>query len=143
MTTKKAGIALLKGVPMFADLSQAELSAVWASFKVIQHKAGDVVLAEGRGGSGFHMIVKGEAKVSRKRTKVVLGPGKFFGELSMIDEGPRSASVTALTDLETATIDRFEFKLLIDHNPKIAWKLIVHLSTRLREEQSAADGLTS
>ena len=143
MTTKKAGIALLKGVPMFGDLSQAELSAVWASFKVVEHKAGETVLAEGRGGSGFHMIVTGEAKVSRKRTKVVLRPGQFFGELSMIDEGPRSASVTAETDLETAMIDRFEFKLLIEHNPKIAWKLIVHLSTRLREEQSAADGLTS
>lgn len=143
MVSKKQGIVLLSGVPIFSELSQAELGALWSSFGHMHHAAGSTVLAEGRGGSAFHIIVSGEARVTRKRTKVTLGPGKFFGELTMIDQGPRTATVTAATELETATIDHHEFKSLLESKPKLAWKLVVHLSGRLREEQSIADGLTS
>lgn len=128
---------------MFSDLSRAELGALWSFFKIIDHGPGSDVLVEGRSGSGFHLIVEGTAIVSRKRAKVTLGPGKFFGELSMIDEGPRTATVTAGDALQTAMIDRHEFKVLVASKPNLAWKLIVHLSGRLREEQSLSDGLTS
>ena len=143
MTTKKRGMELLQGVPMFSELSRAELGALWSFFKIISHEAGTDVLVEGRPGSGFHLIVAGEAIVKRKRTKITLGQGKFFGELSMIDEGPRTATVTAGEGLETAMIDRHEFKALVANKPTLAWKLIVHLSGRLREEQSLSDALTS
>lgn len=143
MATKKEGTALLKGIPMFSELSQRELGVLWASFKIVSNEAGMKIMAEGRGGVGLHMILKGQAKVSRPGKKIILGPGQFFGELSLIDDGPRSASVSAETDLESAVILKWSFERVVKQNPSMGWKLIEHLAARLREEQSALDRLRS
>jgi len=126
---------------MFSELSARDLGALWSSFKLTHHAAGKQVISEGRGGVGFHLIINGEAKVSRKGKNVMLGRGQFFGELSLIDDGPRTATVSAHTDMDTAVLTTWNFKSLVKANPEMAWKMLVHLTQRLREEQSVVDSL--
>ena len=139
MTTKKDGIEQLSGVPMFSLLSKRDLGRLWDHMKNVEHAPDHRIMTEGRSGQGFHLILDGEVKVERKRNKVVLGPGKFFGEMSLIDEGPRSASVTAVGRVTTATLSAWEFKSVVKSQPELLWKLLVHVTSRLRAEQSAND----
>jgi CRP-like cAMP-binding protein len=141
MTTKKDGIQRLRQVPMFADLSQRDLGRLWDHMKIVEHTAGHRIMAEGRSGQGFHLILDGEVTVQRKRKQVVLGPGSFFGEMSLIDEGPRSASVTANGPVTTATLSAWEFKSVVKAQPELTWKFLVHVTSRLRAEQAANDSL--
>lgn len=126
---------------MFSGLSNKDLNALWSSVKLVHHSAGKEIISEGRGGVGFHLIVNGEAKVSRKGKNIILGRGQFFGELSLIDDGPRTATVSAHTEMDTAVLTTWNFKSIAKANPEMAWKLLVHLTHRLREEQSVVDSL--
>ncbi len=143
MTSKKDGIARLQGVPMFAGMSQKDLARIWELVKIVQHDAGHRVVAEGHSGVGFHLILSGEAVVERKGKKFPLGPGTFFGEMSLIDGGPRTATVTTVTPVVAATLSAWEFKTIVKKNPEMAWNLLVHLTGRLRSEQSIATNLTA
>lgn len=106
------------------------------------HRAGRSVVTERKGGVGFHLILDGEADVVRGgRTMAKLGPGDFFGEMTLIDGAPRSASVIAATDVTTMVLSQWEFRPLVKANPEMAWRLIVHLTGRIREEQQAAASL--
>ena len=88
---------------------------------------------EGSGGAAFFLIDSGEATVSRKGVHVAnLGPGDYFGEIALIDGGPRSATVTAATDLVCYGLTFWEFRPLIERNGPIAWKLLQALAKRLR-----------
>lgn len=137
MVTKKAKINLLNEVPLFQDLSQKDLDMIVSGGKEVHHAAGELVVSEGHGGIGFHLIIDGEAKVTRNgRTLAKLEKGDFFGEMAVIDDGPRTASVEAGTDLTTFFISRWEFRPLLKGNPELAWKLIQHLVARLRDEQT-------
>ena len=143
MISKKDGIVRLQGVPMFAGLSQKDLARVWDLIKIVQHDADHRVVSEGHSGVGFHLILTGQAVVERKGKKFPLGPGAFFGEMSLIDGGPRTASVTTVTAVEAATLSAAGFKSIVKKNPEMAWNLLVHLTGRLREEQSIAANLTA
>ena len=68
-----------------------------------------------------------------------LGPGEFFGEMALVDDGPRSASIFADSELTTLVISKWEFRPLVKSHPELAWKLIEHLVVRLREEQTGRD----
>ena len=82
------------------------------------------------------MIQSGTAKVQTKgRTRVTLGPGSYFGELSVFDGGPRTASVVAASPLETWSIAEFNFRALLKQYPGLALKLLGVLSGRLREAE--------
>ena len=143
MTSKKQGVALLAGVPLFADLSQRDLGRIWSQMKVVEHPAGHRIVEEGTGGQGFHLILAGEAVVERKRTRVRLTAGDFFGEIAVIDDGPRSASVTADGPLTTANLTSWQFKTIVRGHGDLAWKLLLTMTARLRAEQSISAGLTS
>jgi CRP-like cAMP-binding protein len=94
---------------------------------------GETVIMEGSGGAAFFFIDSGEAAVSRKGVHLAtLGPGDYFGEIALIDGGPRSATVTAATDLVCYGLTFWEFRPLVEGNGTIAWKLLQALAKRLR-----------
>jgi CRP/FNR family cyclic AMP-dependent transcriptional regulator len=141
MVTKKDGISLLQGVPLFTGLSQRDLGRIWDRMKIVEHRDGHQIITEGRNGQGFHLIIGGEVKVERTNLRVTLGKGDFFGEMSLIDDGPRSATVTAVGPVTTAAISAWEFKALVANQPELMWKLLVFMTGRLRQQQSVAADL--
>lgn len=143
MATKQEGVEQLGRVPMFSSLSKKQLSRLWDRMKIIHHSPGHVIVHEGRGGHGFHIVLEGTVRVERPGKKITLGPGQFFGEMSLIDEGPRSATVEAATHVVTATMSSGEFRSFVQKRPDILWKLLVVMTGRLREEQSATSNLTA
>jgi CRP/FNR family transcriptional regulator len=143
MITKKDGVERLQGVPMFTELSRRDLGRVWDSMRIVEHAPGHRIVTVDRPGQGFHLILSGKATVERKKQRIDLGPGDFFGEMALIDDGPRSATVTAASTVVTASISAWEFKAMAKEHSELLWKLLVHLTSRLRAEQSVVDSLTS
>jgi CRP/FNR family cyclic AMP-dependent transcriptional regulator len=142
VTSKKEIRENLSRVPLFSELSNKQLDQLLGNSKEVTHTAGDVVVTEGSEGAGFHLILAGTAKVVRNGRKVAaLGPGDHFGEMALIDGGRRSATVAADSDLVTLYVSQWDFKPLVQENPKLAWKIVVHLTKRLREEQKGRDAL--
>ena len=116
---------LLKQVPLFSDLDKRELSQIAESMKRRQFSAGQEIAREGESGVGFFVIEDGNAKVSvhgeeRRR----LGPGDYFGEIALIAQGARTATVTADTDLTAYGMTFWDFRPLVEGNASIAWKLL-------------------
>jgi CRP-like cAMP-binding protein len=97
---------------------------------------GEVITTEGRSGVGFFLIEDGNATVSLRGEIVrTLGPGDHFGEIALIDEGPRSATVTASTDLRCRGLAAWEFKSFVQEHPEVAWPLLETLASRLRDAE--------
>lgn len=144
MATKKETLARLAAVPLFSDLSQKDLGRILDRSKETVHGEGESVVTEGHGGVGFHLIIDGTADVVRSGRKVdSLRPGEFFGEMTLIDGAPRSASVIATSELTTIVLSQWEFKPLVKAHPEMGWRLLVYLAGRVREEQSARDAALS
>lgn len=116
---------LLKKVPLFSDLDNRELEQVAGSMKRRQFSSGQEIAREGESGVGFFVIEDGNAKVSvhgdeRRR----LGPGDYFGEIALIAQGARTATVTAESDLTALGMTFWDFRPLVEGNASIAWKLL-------------------
>ena len=100
-------------------------------------KEGAEVTTEGAGGAGFFVIVEGNATVSVSgEQRATLGPGDYFGEIALIDEGTRSASITAATDILSYGLTAWEFRPFVEEHPQVAWALLQTLAKRLRESQA-------
>lgn len=124
---------LLKGVPLFDGLTQRERISVAGAGKEVRFPAGKDIVEEGSAGMGFHLILEGEAKVTvRGKTRAKIGPGAYFGEISLLDRGPRTATVTAVTPVTTLSLVSWNFLPLIDEYPSIAKKMLVELCGRIR-----------
>jgi CRP/FNR family cyclic AMP-dependent transcriptional regulator len=120
---------LLRSVPLFSDLDRKELDRVAASMKERLFSAGETVTAEGSTGVGFFIIQSGNAKVTiggeeRRR----LGPGDYFGEVALLNESARTATITAETDLKCYGLTSWEFRPLVETHGSIAWKLLQAMS---------------
>ena len=134
----KTSLQLLGSVGLFEGLSQKELTQVHRQAREGEFSPEEVIVTEGESGVGFHLILSGRAKVlAGKRTIATLGPGDFFGELSLIDRGPRTATVIASTNLRTLSLVSWEFLPMLDRNPSIARKLLVVICGRLRNERTS------
>ena len=130
---KKDTLAMLSSVPLFDGLSKRELNTILNVAKEIEFDEGHAVVEEGATGVGFHLILEGEVAVlvgGRKRA--TLGAGNYFGEMSLIDGGPRSATVKTATPVRTLAITSWAFLPLIDKSPSIAKKMLQEMSKRLR-----------
>jgi CRP/FNR family transcriptional regulator, cyclic AMP receptor protein len=131
--------AELGKVPMFAGCSQRELQIVARAVREVRHKAGTVIAREGEPGIGLFVIMKGSASVtiggSRKGT---LSEGEFFGEIALLDGGPRTATVTAETDIELLGLTEWVFRGLVQQHPSIAVKTLQAMAARLRSATKAA-----
>jgi len=124
----------LAAVPMFQALSKKDLTLVGRLAEDISVEPGEVLVREGRREGEFYLIVEGKAKVVRKgKTVAVLGPGDYFGELALLDPGPRNASVTAETPMELLLLGQREFSSLLEELPTFSRKLLVGLARRLHE----------
>lgn len=128
-----APIEALRRVPLFADLSTEELQQIGLLFKERHFTAGETVVKEGSDGAAFFLIESGEAAVSvLGKQRDNLREGDYFGEIALIDEGPRSATITALSDLRCYGLTLWEFQPLVVENGAIAWKLMQSLARKLR-----------
>src|SRR5436189_5156580 len=129
-----ATVEQLKRVELFQDLDRKELNSLASSFKERTFNPGETVGSEGSGGVGFFVIDDGQAKVTvHGEERARLGPGDSFGELALIDEGGRTASVVADTELRCYGLTSWEFRPLVEQNASIAWKMLQALAKQLRE----------
>lgn len=128
-----APVEVLQRVPIFADLNKREVRQIARLFKERRFSAGETVAREGSGGAAFFLIDSGTATVSvRGQPRGGLGPGDYFGEIALIDGGPRSATVTATTDLVCFGLTFWDFRPLVQENAAIGWKLLQSLAKKLR-----------
>jgi CRP/FNR family cyclic AMP-dependent transcriptional regulator len=136
---RNAKVELLRGVSLFSACSNRELARIASLADEIDVAEGRVLTRQGQPGTEFFVIVDGRAKVSvrGKRTRT-LGPGSGFGEMSLFDQGPRSATVTALTDMHLLVLDSRSFSSLIDEIPSVAAKIFRQMAQRLRKAEQDA-----
>jgi CRP/FNR family transcriptional regulator, cyclic AMP receptor protein len=129
----------LARVPIFSACTKRELELIARRGTDIVFDAGAQVVREGSQGYEFFVIVDGKASVSRAGRQVAtLGPGDFFGELSLLDRTPRNATVTADTRLETVVVSSQEFRSLLEEAPGLTYKLLAGMARRLRDLDSRA-----
>jgi CRP-like cAMP-binding protein len=130
----------LSRVPLFAGLSDKERSKLAERMGERRFSEGDTLTEQGSSGVGFFVIEEGDATVSVKGEIVrTLGPGDWFGEIALIDEGPRTATIVAGTDMRCRGMTAWEFKPFVQEHPEVAWSLLEVLAGRLREAE-ARDG---
>jgi CRP/FNR family cyclic AMP-dependent transcriptional regulator len=126
---------------LFSSLSKKELATIARRADDVEVPAGKVLTAEGKPGHEFFLIVRGQATVHRNgRDVATLGPGQYFGELSLLDRGPRSATVTAATDMELVVLGQREFSGVLDEVPGLAHKLLAAMAAKLRDSWAATFG---
>jgi CRP/FNR family transcriptional regulator, cyclic AMP receptor protein len=133
-----APVEVLRRVPLFADLNKRELAKVARLFKERRFSEGEVVVRQGSGGAAFFLIDSGEAAVSiGGKPRGMLKPGDYFGEIALIDGGPRAATITATSDLVCYGLTFWEFRPLVQESAAIGWKLLQSLARKLRAAQEA------
>lgn len=126
-------VGALQRVRFFADLDRRQSEQIARLLKQRRFARGETVIHEGSGAAAFFIIESGEASVSSRGTPInTLGAGDHFGEIALIDGGPRSATVVATTDLVCFGLTYWEFRPLVERNGAIAWKLLQALARRLR-----------
>lgn len=129
----------LAKVPIFSGCSRKELELIARSAKVVSHKAGAVLAREGEPGVGLFLILDGSAEVTiGGRRKAVLGKGDFFGEVALLDGGPRTATVTATSAVTIAGITEWVFRSLLLQHPSIALRTLETVAARLRSASKDA-----
>ena len=123
----------LRDVPLFSACTDSELQRLSGLLTTVKIAAGEVVTREGSHGGEFMVIVEGSATVSVQGSDVAtLGPGDFFGEVALLDGGPRTATVTAATDLVAQVMSHREFDQMLHDVPGLARDLLVGVAGRLR-----------
>jgi CRP/FNR family cyclic AMP-dependent transcriptional regulator len=128
---------ILRKVPLFAELGDRELERLAEHFKERTFPEGSAVTTEGATGTGFFIIADGNATVSiGGEERATIGPGDFFGEIALVDEGTRSATIVAATDLRCYGLTAWEFRPFVEEHPQVAWPLLKTLARRLREAQA-------
>jgi pyruvate,water dikinase len=131
-----APIKALQRVPLFAEMDRGELEQIARLFKERRFPKGETVVREGSGGAAFYLIESGEAAVSvGGAERPMLEEGDYFGEIALIDEGPRSATVTALSDLVCYGLTFWDFRPLVQQSGPIGWKLLQAMVQKLRVAQ--------
>ena len=129
----------LERVPLFSGLSQRQLRQLAKDFTRDRRvPAGALLAKQGEmSGIAFWVIAEGEAAVIVDGTRVgTMGPGDHFGELAMISERERTATVEAVTPMRCHTIQFWHFRAFAKKNPDVTWKLLQHVAGILLEEQS-------
>lgn len=126
---------MLASIPLFAHLSSRQLRRIASSTNEDIYKAGDVIINEGGRSQSMFVIVEGTASVVRDgETLAQRSPGEFFGELSLIDQRPRAASVVADTPMRCLVLEHEVLRDIAMSDPQVAWSLLKTLASRLRDD---------
>lgn len=124
----------LSSIDLFAGLSKSELKRVQSLMTPVTIKAGREFITQGTPGREAYILLSGEAKVRRNgRLVVTLGAGEVLGEIALLGGLPRSASVTAETEVEAAVLTRREFIALLDESPVLSRKIAIAVIARLQQ----------
>ena len=130
---------LVRGVPLFSELDDAEAERLAKDFIERHFAAGDVIATEGESGLNFFVVESGEATVSIGGQEVGrIATGDAFGEIALVDKSARSATVTAVTDMRCHALPVWSFRSFAQTHPDVSWKLLELLAERLREAQARA-----
>ena len=130
---------LLHSIPLFDRLDRKHLKRLGMLTEEVDVPAGKVLIRQGELGDDLMVIVSGKVTVERDGAKInTLGTGEFFGEIALIDRGPRTATVTADTPCRLLVINHRDFHALIDEFPEVAAEVLVTLAHRLRSLDRAA-----
>jgi pyruvate phosphate dikinase-like enzyme/cyclic nucleotide-binding protein len=131
-------VTALQRADLFSGMDRRQAEQIARLLKQRHFAKGATVIMEGTGGAAFFIIDSGQATVSSKGVTLAnLGPGDYFGEVALIDGGPRSATVTAATDLVCYGLTFWEFRPLVERNGTIAWKLLQAMAKQLRDAVGA------
>ncbi len=125
--------SFLARVPLFANCSQTEIDAVARVAQEHAFTPGQIIVTQGTPGQAFYMILSGRVEILRDGASLgTFGSGDFFGEMSLLDQAPRSATIRAMEPTACLMLSSWDFKSLLEDHPSIAIKLLEVLSRRLR-----------
>ena len=128
--------ALLKKAELFSGLDDKEAKKIAPLFKERDFTAGEVMAEEGKHGIGFFVIESGSAKVTvHGEERTTLGPSSYFGEVALIDDGPRTATVTAESDVKAHVLVAWDFRPMVKEDPDLAWGLLQGVAQMLRARE--------
>jgi CRP-like cAMP-binding protein len=123
----------LARVPLFASCTAPEIAAMAATMQEHSFESGQIIVTQGTPGQAFYLIVSGRVEMSRDDSTIgAFGAGDFFGEMSLLDQAPRSATVRALEPTTCLMLSSWDFRALLEKHPSIAIKLLEVMSRRLR-----------
>ena len=132
-TTDLSATDILRSVPLFSGMTERSIATISELARPVSYEDGEVLVAEGDPGDAFIVITSGSAIVEQAgRTIRELGPGDFLGEISLIDGGPRTATVRATAHIDGLSIDREGFGHLMNDFPVVRLDLVTALTERLR-----------
>jgi CRP-like cAMP-binding protein len=127
----------IKQAKLFQGLPDSEVRSIEKQLKVVKHPAGHEIVLRGEGGVGFMVITDGAVTVKTGQGKTrKLGEGDSFGEMALLDQEGRSATVKADTDVTLATIPEWNFKPFLKEHPEVAYRLLQTLSRRIRQAEA-------
>jgi len=138
MAAGSEAATMLANVPFFASLDGKRRKALASDGKDHSYKAGETIVGEGASGVGFYLILDGKVEVRRgNRLLASLGKGQFFGEMSLIDDQPRSADVIAVAPTRCWALSYWAFNSTVKANPEVALVMLKELVKRLRAADSS------
>lgn len=120
-------------VPIFANCTPEEIAAIASVAQESHFEPGQIIVTQGTPGQAFYLVLSGRVEILRDGTSLgAFGPGDFFGEMSLLDQAPRSATIRAIDPTQCLMMSSWDFKALLERHPSIAVKLLEVLSRRLR-----------
>ena len=132
LSDTSAIVAVLRKAPLWSSLSERDLKVMARSFRELKYKSGDVIVRKGDQGVAFYCIAEGGVEVrSDGQVLAKLGPGEYFGEMSLLDGQPRTADVVALEPSRCLVLSAWSFKAIVSGHPKVALKLLQESVRRL------------
>src|SRR5215204_3053019 len=132
-------IELLAEVPFFAPMDEEERSTLASNLDLVKYSAGEMIFQYGEPGGALYIIRSGEVEVFIKDNtgnRLILetsGPGDYFGELSLMDEGPRTASVVVTKDVDLLRLDRADLEVFFNKHPAAAMDMLAVMGKRIRQ----------
>ena len=133
----KPSTELLRNVRLFSDLDERDLQSLAEEFNERRFSTGEKIALEGEGGLMFFVVESGELSVEVHGEAVsTIGPGSSFGEIALIDRRPRTATVTAASDVKAYGLPVFVFRPFVEARPQVAWKLLEAMADRLAAAES-------
>lgn len=136
---KSDQLKALRAVPLFSSMSDRDLKAVLAGCREEVYSDGQAIVREGQPGGPFFLVLEGQAKLTLGgKTKKSFGPGDFFGEIAMIDKGPRTGTITDAGNVKAIAIQSWDFLALCEQDFKIAHKVMMGMAAQIRSLDKSA-----